>query len=73
MKKLRLRVDELQVEQFQVDSASPVARGTVRGLMTETCQCTPGTQYCGDSMNANTEPCRFCPEMPITYTCDACG
>lgn len=67
-KKLRLLVDELRVEQFQVAPAA-AGQGTVRGFeSTQEC-----TAYCGDSMNANTAPCRLCPEMPITYSCDFCG
>jgi len=63
MKKLKLKIDELRIEQFQVEQTGEEARGTVRGLETSTC-------WCGGLSNANTEPCRFCPEMPITYSCN---
>lgn len=32
MKKLRLQIDKLRVEQFEVQPGSPVARGTVHGF-----------------------------------------
>jgi hypothetical protein len=79
MKKLRLRVDELRIEQFQIESAAAGTRGTVHGRGDTDGQCTGGctavqcTQYFGNSMNANTAPCLFCPEMPITYSCEATG
>ncbi|HEX6746426.1 MAG TPA: hypothetical protein VF092_03855 [Longimicrobium sp.] len=61
-KKLRLQVEELRVEQFQTDPAVGAARGTVRG-------------HDSGLSDADTEPCRFCPDMPITYSCDfsPCG
>lgn len=59
MKKLSLRVEELDVEQFAVEAADVKEEGTVMGRMSPS--------------NAYTDPCRFCPEMPITFTCDVCG
>lgn len=64
MKKLRLNVEEISVEQFQVQQAAAPARGTVRGLESE-----GGTCACGAVSDADSDPCRFCPEMPITYGC----
>ena len=79
VKKLRLMVEELTVEQFQVEPSARVSRGTVHGHDdTEACTdggCTLGctqancSQYCGDSMNANTAPCLFCPRELDTNTC----
>jgi hypothetical protein len=65
-KKLSLKVEEINVEQFHVQSSATVSAGTVRGYETSTCAC-------GPLSDADTDPCRFCPEMPITYSCDACG
>ena len=64
MKKLRLQVEEIHVEQFQVQPDAAPTRGTVRGLESE-----GGACACGAVSDADTAPCRFCPEMPITYGC----
>jgi hypothetical protein len=61
-KKLRLNAEELRVDQFQVESAAAAIRGTVRGLET--------ASTCWNTMYANSEPCHFCPNMPITYSCE---
>lgn len=61
-KKLRLQVEELSVDQFQVEPAAAAIRGTVRALETD------GT--CWATMYAPSEPCIFCPRMPITYSCN---
>jgi hypothetical protein len=66
-KKLTLQVEDLDVEQFQVEDAMAAERGTVHGQWESTGGC---TMYCGALSNANTEPCRFCPQMPITYSCE---
>ena len=55
MKKLSLRVEELDVVQFAVEPANVKEDGTVLGNMS------PSDAY--------TDPCRFCPDMPITFTC----
>ncbi|HET6764781.1 MAG TPA: hypothetical protein VFH27_13945 [Longimicrobiaceae bacterium] len=76
-KKLKLRIEDLHVEQFRTEPTRDAKAGTVHGHWDTDGACTTGctnagcTQYCGDSMNANTAPCLFCPEMPITYSCDA--
>jgi hypothetical protein len=54
MKKLKLNVAHLAVEQFQVEPAAVEATGTVDAHQIS---------------NAYSDPCRFCPEMPITFTC----
>jgi hypothetical protein len=64
MKKLKLQVEEIHVEQFQVQSYAAPIRGTVRGLESQAGSCA-----CGGVSDADTEPCRFCPDMPITYNC----
>jgi hypothetical protein len=64
MKKLKLTIEELRIEQFQVQSDAAPARGTVRGLESE-----GGSCACGAVSDADTAPCRFCPDMPITYGC----
>jgi hypothetical protein len=66
-KKLKLQIEDLDVEQFQVEDTAPMNRGTVHGQWQSTQEC---TMYCGDSTNANTEPCLLCPVMPITYSCE---
>ncbi|HEX8906409.1 MAG TPA: hypothetical protein VF771_16285 [Longimicrobiaceae bacterium] len=59
-KKLTLKVDALRVEQFEAEQPAAAARGTVLGR---------------DSglSDAHTDPCRFCPDMPITWSCDLTG
>ena len=75
-KKLKLQLEDLHVDQFHTEPAAAEKRGTVHGAWDTDGGCTGGctaagcSQYCGDSMNANTAPCRFCPDMPITYSCD---
>lgn len=53
-KKLKLTIEELHIDQFQVQPAVAAPGGTVRGF---------------DSMNSNSDPCH-CPYMPITFSCD---
>ncbi len=53
MKKLTLDIEKLAGEEFQVEPAAAEARGTVRGH---------------DVSDAYSDPCRFCPDMPITFT-----
>ena len=55
MQKLTLNIEALAVEQFQLEAAAAEARGTV--------------QAHSALSDAYTDPCRFCPEMPITFTC----
>jgi hypothetical protein len=72
MKKLRLQIEELRVERFEVEPESVTARGTVYGRETYS----PYTCYCGPWSDPHTEPCAYCPEMPITYSCEGgkdCG
>lgn len=64
-KKLALHVAALRVEQFQVGPAFGGARGTVQGRS----QYTDGDTACCGS-NAASDPCRLCPNMPITYSCE---
>jgi len=59
MKKLKLRIESLRVEQFATGRDSMAARGTVRGLETQG----PDTCVCGVGPS---EPHRFCVDMPIT-------
>jgi hypothetical protein len=63
MKKLKLRIESLCVEQFETQPDSTRARGTVRGLETQG----PDTCVCGVGPS---EPHRYCVEMPLTYSCD---
>jgi hypothetical protein len=65
--KLKLQIEDLDVEQFQVEDTVSTKRGTVHGQWESTGGC---TMYCGESTNANTEPCLLCPNMPITYSCE---
>jgi hypothetical protein len=67
-KKLRLHLKDLDVEQFEVEHAVVADRGTVEAHQASTSPC---TNYCGASTNANTAPCLLCPEMPITWSCEA--
>lgn len=62
MKKLRLNVAELRVEQFQPETAVATTRGTVRGY-------TYPAVECGEPSAGTSDPC-FCDEAPITYTCE---
>jgi hypothetical protein len=55
MKKLTLNIEALAVEQFQLEAAAAEPKGTVHA-----------NSYVSD---AYTDPCRFCPDMPITFTC----
>jgi hypothetical protein len=55
MKKLTLDIEQLTVEQFQIEPAAGDAKGTVLGHQVS---------------DAYSDPCRFCPEMPITWTCE---
>jgi hypothetical protein len=64
-KRLKLKVYEFRIEQFDVQTAAAAARRTVRGYETNSCAC-------GALSDAHADPCRFCPEMPITYSCDVC-
>ena len=55
MKKLRLQIEELRVEKFEVHPDSPAARGTVHGL---------------DSHYSFSEPDRcLCQDVPETWSC----
>jgi hypothetical protein len=54
MKKLRLNVEELAVDQFQVEPPSDQKRGTVVGHFTT-------AWY--------TKPCAYCPLLPDTFSC----
>jgi hypothetical protein len=65
MKKLRLQIEELRVERFEVQpDFLTTSRGTVHGRNSAfTC-------YCGSQSDPHTEPCAVCPEMPITYSCE---
>lgn len=63
-KKLRLQIETLRVEQFEVQPASATDRGTVHGHQTQL----PDTCYCGAA--GPSEPYRFCVEMPLTHSCD---
>jgi hypothetical protein len=54
MKKLRLDVETLDIEQFQTEALS-ATDGTVVAR--------------SDTLDAYTAPCRFCPDMPLTFTC----
>ena len=55
MKKLTLNIEQLSVEQFQLEAVESERMGTV--------------QAHSALSDAYTDPCRFCPEMPITFTC----
>ncbi len=66
-KKLKLNIDALRIEQFQVEPTVAAIRGTVRGfdpVVNET------DSTCWASMYAGSGPCADCPYMPITYTCE---
>jgi len=54
VKKLRLNVGELRIEQFQVEPAAVREKGTVVGHATT-------AWY--------TAPCLYCPREPDTYSC----
>jgi hypothetical protein len=69
MKKFKLQLDELRVEQFQTECIGR-ARGTVRGLE-DTLDTPCVTVYC-DSFGAS-DPCRYCVDMPDTYSCNPSG
>lgn len=58
MKKLRLIVDELRVEQFQTLSNVPVSRGTVQGREDST---SGEDSY----ISFHNSECRFCLDEPI--------
>jgi hypothetical protein len=80
MKKLKLQIETLRVEQFEVHSASPVIRGTVQGhasevaCYSEACYSDNGdaTCYCGVGPSA---PWSYCLDMPGSahlYWTDCC-
>ncbi len=54
-KKLRLQIEKLHVEQFDVQPDSPAARGTVHGMRS------------GDSDCIGGSGCRICLDVPETY------
>lgn len=54
-KKLKLKIEELHIDQFQVQPAVAAPQGTVHGF---------------DSMDSDTAPCDHCPYMPITFSCN---
>ncbi|HEX9936120.1 MAG TPA: hypothetical protein VGB15_03330 [Longimicrobium sp.] len=58
-RKLRLQIEKLRVEQFEVQSASPAARGTVDGFESGNPSCTT----CGIGAS---EPWNYCDIMPGT-------
>jgi hypothetical protein len=55
MKKLKLNVEALAIEQFQVEAAAPQEKGTVLGNAATT--------------HWYTAPCLYCPNMPATARC----
>lgn len=55
MNKLKLDVETLLVDQFQVEPESRDAKGTVLAL--------------SDTLTATTYPIRYCPNMPATARC----
>jgi hypothetical protein len=55
-KKLSLDVAKLDIEAFEVQPDSVGPRGTVQAF---------------DLSMPQSDPCRLCPEMPITYSCEA--
>ncbi|HEU0302051.1 MAG TPA: hypothetical protein VFR37_21530 [Longimicrobium sp.] len=63
MKKLKLKVEELRIEQFEVESATAATRGTVRGLESD-----DYTVWCGSL--GPSDPCLYCVDMPITWSCE---
>ena len=65
-KKLRLQLETLCVDRFEVQPGSPAARGTVRGFGTEG----PDTCICGVGPS---EPWKYCLPMPDTYSCGPCA
>lgn len=66
-KKLKLQIEDLDVEQFQVEDTVSMKRGTVHGQWESADGC---AMNWGESMDADTEPCFLCPVMPITYSCE---
>jgi hypothetical protein len=56
MKKLRLQIEKLSIEQFEVQQAPTASPGTVQGLMMSTPDGCSGRP--------------FCLPMPITYSCN---
>ncbi|HYW11485.1 MAG TPA: hypothetical protein VE871_05990 [Longimicrobium sp.] len=62
-KKLRLQIEKLRVEQFEVQPGTPVVRGTVHGHMSDLGCYSDGdvTCYCGVGPS---EPHRLCLPMP---------
>jgi hypothetical protein len=59
MKKLKLDVDTLTVEQFQAGAAMKIEEGTVQGR-----QAAMSGWY--------SDPCRFCDAYPISVTPNVC-
>lgn len=53
MKKLTLNIEHLAVEQFQTEIAASESKGTVHAHSAVS--------------DAYTDPCRFCPDMWITF------
>jgi len=68
-KKLRLQIEKLRVEQFEVHPDSPTVRGTVHGLESVYSD-GDATCYCGVGASA---PHRICMDMPDTWSCDLSG
>ena len=75
MKKLKLQIEKLRVERFEVHPESPGARGTVRGYLSEMGCYSDGddaTCYCSVGPSA---PHRICVDMPgsqYLYVTDCC-
>jgi hypothetical protein len=65
MKKLKLKVEDLRVEQFQSEPVA-AARGTVRGF-------SYGPANCGDPSDpVYSDPC-LCNEAPLSFSCNNPG
>ncbi len=69
MSKLRLNVDQLQVESFTVTSERPSRRGTVRGHAEATYGCTAG--WAGCAAETIGETCNVqCSDTNGGFSCD---
>jgi hypothetical protein len=61
MKKLRLQIEKLRVEQFEADPNSPVERGTVQGFESHSCGGTnPWGGFCICQITAESMDPAYC-------------
>ncbi len=73
MKKLKLDLDQLEVQSFETTKQQDQGRGTVYGHGVLTCGCTQGEETCAASCQSCQATCIEC-AYTVFHTClTACG